>query len=462
MGLRMLLVILVLAGSARANLFDVFGAGARSQAMVGALGAITADPMAIYHNPAGLTDAPPTLQLGLLGAYNRGSILLVPRPKGYDPPDYGERLRQRADTVDPPGTAGILLGFSTQLFSEDLALGVMLLVPLDGFASINGHFGDETEQYFSNRLHFELLGDALDSEVISFALAYRLRRWLSMGIGMSVLVGAHATAPVYVPNATELTDVDIEARVQTRTARAFTAGIIARPAEWLRIGVAFQDEIALRIDGESELQIRGDEEAGVVNQRLDLVTSWSPVRLTGSVAYVDDESFTVALEGTWRGWSRYVDNHNQPADFEDTVEGKLAAEWEVAERTFARAGVSFSPSPVPPQTGRTNYVDNDRVGLGFGAGRNLKVWDLDLTLDVGLQVQALLKNEVRKTRRSGTWPGCDTATRNLCDETPDQTEDTTLLRAADTQGLQTGNPGFPGYVSGGYLVAASIDLKWRF
>ena len=30
------------------------------------------------------------------------------------------------------------------------------------------------------------------------------------------------------------------------------------------------------------------------------------------------------------------------------------------------------------------------------------------------------------------------------------------------QGLQTGNPGFPGFTHGGYVITAAIDLKWRF
>lgn len=452
--------LLALPGLARAQFFDVFGAGARSQGMAGAVGALTADPMAVFHNPAGLADGPPVLQLGFGGAFNRSSILLNARPAGYDPPDYTE-LQARGDTVEPPGTAGILLGYSMRVFSEDLTFGALLFVPFEGFASMNGHFGDETEQYFTNRLHFELMGDRLDSEAIAFGLGYRLRPWLSMGIGMSVLMGANVTAPVYVPNATELTEVDIEARVRTQTARALSGGVIARPVENLRVAVAFQDEISLRINGISELQIRGDEEEGLVNQRLDLVTSFTPIRVTGSVAWVDEEHFTVTLESTWRAWSRYVDNHNQPAGFEDTFDAKAAVEWPVAERTFARAGFVYTPSPVPDQTGRTNYVDNDRLGFAFGAGSELRLWDLDLSVDVALQVQSLLTRSVKK-QALARHPDCADGVSALCDEVPDQAEDTPLLRAAETQGLQTGNPGFPGFVHGGYLVAASVDFKWKF
>ncbi|MCA9527591.1 MAG: outer membrane protein transport protein [Myxococcales bacterium] len=458
--LALTLAATALAGPAHANLFDVFGAGARSQAMAGAVAALAGDAMAAFHNPAGLTESPSAFIVGVTGLFNRTSILLTPRPLGYDPKGYGANPSARADTVEPPGTAGALLGLSAHPFSEDLAVGVAAFVPFEGFASLNTHFADEREQAFSNRLHYELLGERLESEVITFALAWRLRSWLSMGLGLMILPGAKVTAPVYARSATDLTQVDINARVGTEFSRALTAGLQVQPFEQLRVGVAFQDEVRTRIHGRSEVQVRGDEEQGVVFQELDLVTAFSPLRATLGVAWVAEGGFTASLEGTYRAWSRYTDNHNESGGFDDTVDAKAALEWPVGERTFARAGVSFTPSPVPAQTGRTSYVDNDRVGFGFGAGRDLQVFGQDLTLDIAFQVQALLTEETRKAR--GAYPDCAPGVRALCDESPDLAEDTPLLSAAETRGLQTGSPGFPGYTHGGYLVAASVDLRWRF
>ncbi|MEZ4467665.1 MAG: hypothetical protein R3F43_25295 [bacterium] len=52
------------AGPAHANLFDVFGAGARSQAMAGAVAALGGDPMAAFHNLGGSTEARPRSSSG--------------------------------------------------------------------------------------------------------------------------------------------------------------------------------------------------------------------------------------------------------------------------------------------------------------------------------------------------------------------------------------------------------------
>lgn len=458
---RLIPVLILVAGSAaHANVFDVFGAGARSQSMVGAISALTRDYMAAFHNPAGLGDGPSSIGLSVIGSFNRTAIRLTPRPRGYDPPSYGERLNARSDTINPEGAGGVAFGGAFKLFGENLSLGGVIFAPFDGFGTATSRFADEREQYFSNRLDFELMGERLSSEIIAMGMAYRLRPWLSMGIGMLILPGAQAVAPVYVRNAADLSQVDINVAIDQEARRAITAGFIIRPLESLRIGAVFQDEIWFAVRGNALVQLRGEESQGPVVQPLDLVSAYSPARVSLSMAWVGEEGFTASIESTWRAWSRYLDNHAAQPGFDDTFDVKLGVEWPVNPGTHARAGLGYAPSPIPAQTGRTNYVDNDRIGVGFGAGSDVTVWDLDLTIDVGFQVQAFITQRVDKAR--GSHPDCATGETALCDEFADIDADTPLVRAADTIGLQTGNPGFPGYTHGGYVVAASIDVKWRF
>lgn len=457
---RLILSLLLPCAAARANVFDVFGAGARSQSMVGAIAALTADYMAAFHNPAGLGDGPSSIGLSVLGTFNRTAIRLTPRPKGYDPPGYEHRLNARSDTINPEGVGGVAFGGTFKLLGENLSLGGVIFAPFDGFGTATSRFADEREQYFSNRLEYELMGERLSSEIIAIGMSYRLRPWLSMGIGMLILPGAKAIAPVYVRNAADLSQVDINVSIDQEARRAITAGVIFRPLERLRIGAVFQDEIWFAVSGNSVVQLRGEEAQGPVIQPLDLVSAYSPARVSLSAAWVAEGGFTASVESTWRAWSRYLDNHNTQPGFDDTFDVKVGVEWPVNQGTHARAGIGYAPSPVPPQTGRTNYVDNDRIAVGFGAGSDVTVWDLDLTIDVGFQVQAFITERVDKAR--GAHPDCGEGVVALCDEFADIEADTALVRAADTVGLQTGNPGFPGYTHGGYLVAASIDVKWRF
>ena len=102
------LSVLLWTPSAVANGFDIFGAGARSQGMAGAAAATVSDYTAVYHNPASLVFGQPSFGLGLFGTSDHTTILLMPRPTGYDPADYSNRINDRADTGEP-GTAGSLL-----------------------------------------------------------------------------------------------------------------------------------------------------------------------------------------------------------------------------------------------------------------------------------------------------------------------------------------------------------------
>lgn len=446
------------AGTAQANLFDVFGAGARSTAMAGAGAGLATDATATWHNPAGLALGTTSISFGVIGHFNRTSILLKPRPTGYDPPRYGVGLNPRSHNEHPAGSAGFKLGFNLKLFNDDLALGGLVLLPVDGVGFVDTWFADEREQNFTNQLHFELLGNRLSKEVISFGLGYRLREWLSMGAGVMILPASTTRNSVYTPNATDPSDVELNLAIKQSARWAITAGLIWTPLEWLNLAVNFQDEIWFGVEGGNRVLLRGEEEEPI-QQVIDVVSGFTPPRLTGAVTLIDADGLTGTLEGTWRAWSRYRDQHGARTHFNDVIEWKLGAEWALNEATFVRVGAAYSPTPIPKQDGRTNYVDNDRVILSAGAGRDFEVLGETLTLDLGLQLHALLSNDVDKAIKA-EYPPCAPGETALCDEV---TDDSGLFfdpRAAE--GLQTGNPGFPGYTHGGYIVSAGLDLKWRF
>lgn len=456
--------LLLAAGPAQANIFDTFGAGARSQGMAGAVTALTADHFAAFHNPAGLADAPPGIGLGATGLFDRTAIRLKARPDGYDPPRYS-LLRPRADTEDPSGVGGMMLGFALKLFSDDLVLGGAVLLPFEGFGHADTRYADEREQAFSNRLRFELVGERQRTEVLSFGLGYRLLDWLSMGVGILVMPQNTTTTQVYTPNAADPGNVDLNLKIEQSARWALTAGLVAEPVTGLRFGVAFQDEMYFSVGGQNRVTIRGESEGDPVLQPLDFVAGYSPPRFSFSVATVDlwgPSGLKAAVEGTWRGWSRYLDNHGAQTDFENTVEWKLGLEYGMSPATRLRAGTAWVPTPVPLQDGRSNYVDNDRVVFSLGAGRDFEVAGEAITVDLGLQLHALLGAEVdKRVAADGQYPACGPGVTGLCDELAD-TDGGLFIDPRATEGLQTGNPGFPGYVHGGYLVVTSLDVTWRF
>jgi hypothetical protein len=70
-------------------------------------------------------------------------------------------------------------------------------------------------------------------------------------------------------------------------------------------------------------------------------------------------------------------------------------------------------------------------------------------LDLHLQTHLLPQ---RTNTKSGDWAASceDGLLGPICDEEP------------ETPGLQTGNPGFPGFSSGGFIVQGGGTLTWLF
>ena len=60
-------------------------------------------------------------------------------------------------------------------------------------------------------------------------------------------------------------------------------------------------------------------------------------------------------------------------------------------------------------------------------------------------------------------PACTPGVTDVCDEiTGDDVNPATGVPWAEAEGLQTGNPGFPGWSSGGWLASMGFEASWEF
>ncbi len=448
---------------ANANGFNLLGAGARSQAVAGAAASSVSDFTAVYHNPASLAFGRPSFGFGVHGTFDRTSILLAPRPTGYDPPGYETRPNERQDTLEGGGSASVLLGASFSPWPERLAFGLVALVPMDGMANIATHYSDETEQHFSNRLHFTRFGHAMQREAIGFAVAYRAQSWLSMGLGMMLLPQVETVNTVYTPNATELETVELTMTTRPRLNKAVLVGLRVQPLDVLTIGATFQDELSLTVQGGNKIQVRNTNDDQPFSQPLNFEQQYQPPRATLSVTGGGEARPQVTAEATWFGWSRFRNHQRERVDFNDIIEYRLGTELPFSDDAAFRFGVAWKPSPIPAQTGRTNYVDNHRWAVTSGVGQPFRLWGEDFRADVYFAFQYLLTETVNKPNGAGEdSPSCTVDPSELCDEYDDPGDGFTDAVRARASGLQTGNPGFPGYQHGGYLVNAGVDLQWLF
>lgn len=467
-------LLAVCASDARANPLDVVGLGSRGGAMVGALSASADDYTAVHYNMAALTRSRGSFGVGLVASLDDVSIHLKGRPDGYDLPDQGAssaaipskyRLSQRSDTNDIPNIAGVHIGAVGQIGIKDLHFGIGAYLPFQGLGSQRTRFPDEREQYFSNRLDFELIGQRSQHFVFIVGTAYALTDWLSVGAGISFLPRATAQTGVYLDNAADQSDVDLVVVNEQKGRVAPHLGLLLTPSKETRFSLAWRGANYFAINLDNNIQIKGFEtsEDFPVLQRQRVVTNFTPEQAVFGAA-LERSGWLVNLDASWQRWSDYIDTQGfSNTGFDDTLGVRLGVERQASADTAFRFGVGFEPSPVPEQTGRTNYVDNDRVIAGLGAGHQMKVFGSPLELGWFLQLHYLRPRDTNKDAAEGGYPVCADGVTGLCDEIADDTPDAVTGQPVPAyQGLQTGNPGFPGFQSWGIVMAFGVDARWKF
>lgn len=469
----MLCLVLMPAASVLASSgFDLVGSGARSSAM-GSAGVTTADDFsAVYYNPASMVLGRSTVGAGLFFTFDDAVIRLADRPPGYDLPDLGinspaipsiYRVRDRQDFNGLDMLVGFYAGATTDMGVENLRLGVIGMAPLNQLGSQQTFFADEREQFFSNQLHFDLIGDRIYQQIIMLAAGYRIFDWLAFGAGVSLNFATTTNNNVYLHDATNQSALDLNLDMRLDYRASPTLGLLFWPYRTLRMGASFRGEQYFSVQGRNEIQTRGlhETEDFPVYQDFNLILQYSPPQLAIGGSWQNDQVL-VSLDLTYSLWSHYPNNHGQEAGFEDTVTPRAGTEIRLSDIHFLRLGVVYHPSPVPPQTGRTNYVDNSRLVGTAGMGHRLQVLDSRLILSWFFQFHYLMpRTELKEALDE--YPVCAPGVTALCDEVPDNTVDpATGQQIEEALGLQTGNPGFPGYSSGGWLALTGIEIAWEF
>jgi hypothetical protein len=430
-----------------------------------------------YFNPSLLPDAPANLSFGVLVLGSSGNIHLAPRPAGANVPDSvynadlvkvpgqqmwpqptSQLLHPRTDTTVSDTTPYVALGLVHPLVNGTLVFGFYALIPTAGFLQQDSFFSDEREQYFSNQLHFELLGDRLKVPTLAASLGWRITRQLSVGAGIDIGMATRTQMQVYIPNAADQSTLLITPRIDTNLALAPYLAVALRPWERWLVTATLHAPQSWDTSGENRLRYWDytypSGQTAVV-QSYELTQGSEPVRVGLGVATdgaLGTTRWQMGVQGVWTQWSQYRDRHGEsPLDtWHDTVTVGIGWALERAHRRFM-AELGVAPSPVPAQTGRTNYVDNTRSGASIGVEWPFSYIKTDYSLSLFLQGQFMLPRSVEK-RSDAAHP--------VVDELPDGAVDrVTGMPLPGAKGLQTNNPGYPGYTSSGTMLGVSMVLK---
>ncbi len=459
--------------SSAANPLDVYGVGARGAAMSSAQTASAEGPAAIYYNLGALTLTEPGVSVGAFTTFNNAQILLKDRPAGYDVPDLGanstalpseKTLNKRKDTESIDNLHVITVGATTSLGIDNFRAGLLIALPIADLYAFNTHFPDERERYYSNQLRFELIDKRLHRISIDLGLAHQLTDWVSVGIGGTYSPGASVATNVFLADPTDQANVEINANVTTTNSWGILAGLLfALPAD-ISLGVSYRGATEFRIKGANNLQLHGiDTDDEKIAQNINWVPTYTPSSLSIGLAKVFGSTLVTA-DARYTRWSDYRDTHNARPEFRDRIAYRLGAEYAYSETANLRIGTGLVPSPIPDQTGRTNYIDNTRLLGSVGSSQKFTFASLPFEASWFLQFQYLLRRTTDKNALVddlGQYPACKPGEKALCDEIPDSTRDQRTGQPIEAaKGLQTDNPGFPGFTSGGWIGAVGFEVRY--
>ncbi|MFM2415849.1 MAG: hypothetical protein RL385_572 [Pseudomonadota bacterium] len=353
------------------------------------------------------------------------------------------------------------IGLVVRLFRQRLTLGYHGLIPNAGFTQLRGFYVDEREQFFSNSLHPELYSDRLLSLAMAMAGAVRITDTLVVGVGTTLSMMANVNAPVYVVDAGRLQDVMLNTRAKVNMGLAPHLGVAYRPHKRLRLTATVHAPQRVEFNVKFKfLLATGVEQSSGVRFVHDYMP-WQ-VGLGGSLDVLQRPSDTITLHGSalYGRWSQYIDRHGERPSaaypFSDTMTIAAGARY---CRGPLSLGITtqYKPTPVPAQTGRSNYVDNDRVGASLSVEYGFTLWDTAARVGAQLAGHRLLQRSQRKLSTPTFADGQNHTPALVSDEVPD---DAILAGEplAGREGLQTNNPGWPGFSSAGFISTGGLYL----
>lgn len=425
--------IIFFASSAHAGFEDSLGVGPEAMSLGGSFAARAGSYANAYYNPAGLAPvgekggfldmavgavyAHPTLHASL----PNGNVLLTPAAVlNGAPQNVGD-------------TGGFLFGtrFSVgRPFKIDgLDMGLAIFIP--------GHLFDWHDRP-DDDVRWELMDDRNQVISVHAGLAYRINKYISLGVSVRALFNAQtnttgeATSVQLDPNTKQVithTRLGVDSQV---FGQAYPiAGILITPIDRLRIGVVYRNKSY--VDDWGTTRISGVPDLGTIGYSSHFAHYFEPMQLTLAASFDITPKLDVSADVTWARWSEALSTNENfwgPGRWGDTIVPALGLRWRATNALSLMMGYRYQRSPIDNLGGPSNMLDCDRhvesLGLDVSFAKMFR-------FTAGLQYTVLV----------------------------DRTEVKDPLRFP-TDSLFYANPGYPSYTYGGHEIAtqATLEARW--
>jgi long-subunit fatty acid transport protein len=425
-----LVAALLLASHARAGFEDSLGVGPDAMSLGGSFAARTGSYANAYYNPAGLA---PLGERGGFLEMSAGAVFAHPELHAT-----GARGENLAAPVSDTG--GLLLGtrFSVgRPFKLDgLDMGLALFIP--------GHLFDWHDRP-DDDLRWELMDDRTQVLSVHAGLAYRINKFLSLGVSVRALFNAQTnttgevTSVALDPSTKQIithTRLGVDSQVYGQAYPI--VGVLITPIPRLRLGVVYRNQSYVNDWGTT--RINGVPDLGTIGYSSHFTHYFEPLELTLAASFDVTRDLDVSADVTYARWSDALSNNLNfwgPGRWGDTIVPAFGVRYRAAPALSLLAGYRYQRSPLDNLGGPSNMLDCDRHVESFGfdlhLGKLLRAPSFDAHFTAGLQYTVLVdRSEVKDARR---FP---------------------------TDALFYSNPGYPSYTYGGHMIAteATIEARW--
>lgn len=442
---------------AYADGLDLRGVGARQIAGAG-LPLFDDDAFAQAVDVALPGAASTTVAIAWVSGFSGGGLTMQARPASADVPDavltaspeggwpdpankpVPTSQLPTAQPTGPPAPDPVLAIAATFRLHRWLGLGVLAVVPQGAMVNGTVGFTDERGALFGQGPRWARFDANNRGPAIAMTLGASPWDGVAFAVGAWLTQSTVAEADTFVSTlgGDDRAPIALRTRVETSLAWRMGVRLGGGARRWLA-GLSLQEARGLEIESRSRVTIRGFGDAGPELEQRDAGTvGWVPPRIDVFGRW-HGEGWRVAAGLTWRDLGR---RFSMP-------EPRVGAAVGLGERWEALAGAALNWAWLPEASGRSNVVDNHVLAGSLGLAWHCKRTFGDLRIAAGARLDWMLPRTHDKI-----WA-------SIPDEVPTLIDPATGVPVEGTEGLQTNNPGFPGFRSEGWIASTSLTVALR-
>jgi long-subunit fatty acid transport protein len=293
---------------------------------------------------------------------------------------------------------------------------------------------------------------------IALGASFRVLPTLSIGIGTTFGLANAATSATYVRDSGDYSTLLLNNDVGVKVSLSPHLGVHWKPFDWLRAGASVHAPQELSISESIQTTLPNGVQSSALKRQVHDDMPWRVgLGVEADVVRGARRGMSLAASFERIAWSSYVDRHGESPSiygkdlaWSDTVNVSVGVRHRFG-RFRGFMDLQYAPTPVPAQIGRSNYVDSDRLGANVGGDVALTIGGVKLRPGLSLVGYRLVfRHQAKDDAR-------------IVDEVPDHSRyANTGAPLAGSSGLQTNNPGWPGFGSDGWVYGGSFTLELLF